>query len=105
MSPIEYHSGSFPSTEQFRKELRESSEQYDPVDKLLALQRELIELEAKYGISSAEAFQKFQNGEAGDDRERMWWAGRYRQYIQLKAMLSESLQLIVSSPSADPIPL
>ncbi|MCB0049919.1 MAG: hypothetical protein KDE24_10290, partial [Caldilinea sp.] len=82
--------------------MRESSEQYDPVDKLLALQRELIELEAKYGISSAEAFQQYQNGEAGDDRERMWWAGRYRQYIQLKAMLSESLQLIVSSPSADP---
>ena len=105
MPPIEYQPGSFPSTEQFRKHLRESSENYDPIEKLLALQRELIELETKYGMTSAEAYRQYQGGEAGDDRDRIWWAGRYRQYQQLKTMLSESLQLVVSSPSAEPIPL
>lgn len=83
MTQVEYQGESLPTPEEFRRQLSEAREQYDPVETLLAMQRELIELEAKYGMPSAEAYRRYQAGEAGDDIELVWWVGRYRQYLQL----------------------
>jgi hypothetical protein len=105
MSQLQYTSDSLPTPEQFRQQLREANEHYDALDTLLSLQRELIVLETKYGTTSEVAYQRYQAGEAGDDIELMWWVGRYRQYMQLKTALTTSLQLVVSSPSAELIPL
>lgn len=105
MSPLQYTRDSLPTPEQFRQQLREANEHYDALDTLLSLQRELIALETEHGTTSEIAYQRYQAGEAGDDMELMWWAGRYRQYVQLKTALSSSLQLVVASPSAESIPL
>lgn len=35
----------------------------------------LAALEAKYGMTSAEFYDKFTRGELGDDRELLLWAG------------------------------
>ena len=104
MAQIEYHSESMPTREQFHERLREASEQYDPLDALLTLQRELIVLEAKHGVTSEVAYQRYQAGESGDDLEVIWWAGRYRQYLQLKAAISASLNVVIAAPLT-PIPL
>lgn len=85
---IEYRSGAMPTREQFHERLREANEQYDPLDALLTLQRELIALEAKHGVTSEVACQRYQAGGSGDDLEVIWWAGRYRQYVQLSQMIS-----------------
>jgi len=91
MSKLEYSHESLPAPDEFRRQLREAREQYDPLDALLALQRELIALESKHGMTS-EAFQRlYQAGEAGDATELIWWAGRYRQYLQLKLAIRENL--------------
>ena len=105
MSKIEYSSESLPTPDEFRRRLREAHEQYDPVETLLTLQRELIALETKHAITSDVAYQRYQAGEAGDTLEFIWWVGRYRQYMQLKSTISDSLQLVVAAPSATPIPL
>ena len=105
MSQLQYTSDSLPTPEQFRQQLREATEHYDVLDTLLSLQRELIALETEHGTPSEVAYQRYQAGEAGDDMALMWWVGRYRQYMQLKTALSGSLQLVVSSPSAESIPL
>lgn len=49
--------------------LREQAVDYDPVDKLLQLQRDLLEREQQYGISSEEFYRRHQVGEMSDDAE------------------------------------
>jgi hypothetical protein len=39
------------------------------------IERELRSLEAKYGISSEEFYEKFIRGEMGDSREVVRWSG------------------------------
>lgn len=41
------------------------------------IRNELATLEAKYGMPSAEFYDKFTRGELGDDRELLLWAGLY----------------------------
>lgn len=73
---IEYNSQALPTPEEFRKAPREASEQYDPVEELLRLQRELDALEQRYQLSSAECYRRFAAG--GNGRRpgdlRLGWA-------------------------------
>jgi hypothetical protein len=85
---IEYDSQSLPTPEEFRKALHEASEQYDPVEELVRLQRELDALEQRYQISSAECYRRFAAGEMGDDPEIFGWVGRYRGFTHLKAAIA-----------------
>lgn len=103
MTEIEYGT-SRPSTDEFRVMLREAAEQYDPVDKLLELQRELLALEMKHAMTSADFYRRYRAGELGDDLDMIVWAGRYRQYLQLKSAISASLNIVVAAPLT-PIPL
>ena len=56
--------------------LREASEQYDPLEELLILERELGDLERQHGLSSARFYARFLAGETGDDAELIGWIGR-----------------------------
>ena len=48
MPMFEYNHESMPTPEEFIKTLKEASEQYDPVEELLRLERELVRLEQKH---------------------------------------------------------
>ena len=58
--------------------VREQAADYDPIDKLLQLQRDLLALEQRYDLPSPEFYRRYQAGEMGDDVEIVGWAGRYR---------------------------
>lgn len=45
------------------------------------LSQRLSEFEAKYGFSTIEFYQRYQNGEMGDDAEWLTWAGLYHLYL------------------------
>ena len=82
--------------------LRKAEEDYDPVEELLSLERELIRNEQKYNMSSETFLGRYQAGEIGDAIEFVSWAGHYRLYRNLKYAISSSLTLVVAvSP---PIP-
>ena len=98
-SALEFTNGALPSREDFFRLLQEASEQYDPVDKLLALDRELIAFEQKHGMASALFFLRFEAGELGDALDFIRWAGRYELYLHLKTMISASLDLVVTQPN------
>ena len=100
MPHLSYDENSMPTPEEFRKALREASEKYDPIDDLLYLQRELILLEEKYGISSEEFYRLFYEGKMGDDVDMIWWVGCYREFMHLKDAVSEALQIVAAEPHA-----
>ena len=91
MPHVSYDANSVPTPEEFRKALREAEVKYDPVDDLLYLQRELLLLEQKYGISSEECYRLFHEGKMGDDADVVWWEGCYRGYTHLRDAISEAL--------------
>ncbi len=95
-SGIEYTGGALPSAEQFVLQLREVSAQYDPVDKLLSLERDMALFEQTHGLTSSEFFRRYQAGTMGDSIEYVRWAGRYKLYQNLKNLISSSLQMVVT---------
>ena len=76
--------------DQFVATLRRAEDTYNPVEELLELQRELIELERKYGLSSNDFDQRYRSGAMGDSVEVVYWAGLHRAYLQLKQAIDES---------------
>jgi hypothetical protein len=96
MPTFEFNSETMPTPEEFARMLREASEQYDPVEELLRLERELVRLEQKYGKSSAEFYGQYRQGLAGDAVEIVGWAGLYELYIDLKRTVSNSLKLVLA---------
>ena len=102
MPVFHYQNGNLPEPVEFRRLLREASENYDPVDELLILERALRDLERLHGVSSAEFYGRFVAGEAGDDLELIGWAGRYEAFLRLKTAISESLKLVVALPVMAP---
>lgn len=100
MPHLSYDANSMPTPEEYRKDLREAAEKYDPVDDLLYLQRELLLLEQKYGVSSEECYRLFYEGKMGDDPDVVWWVGCYREFLQLKTAVSEAVQTVATEPQA-----
>ena len=80
--------------------MREQNGTYDPLDKLLQLQRDLFRLEEKHNLPSDEFYRRYQAGQMGDDVEIVGWAGRYRLFLELRAMITDGLNQIVSLPAA-----
>jgi len=93
---FEYAGGVLPTPETFIQQLREVSAQYDPIDKLLSLERDMALLEQAHGLSSPEFFRRYQAGEMGDSIEYVRWAGRYKLYQNLKSLITASLQMVVA---------
>ncbi len=100
MPKFRYTDGQLPDSEEFRRQLREASEQYDPVDELLSLERELIELEKRHDTTSAEFYARFLAGEAGDMPEDVAWVGLYEGFLHLKRAISDTLKIVVAEPPA-----
>lgn len=72
---------------------------YDPVvDQLLRLQRELMQLEQRHGLSSSEFYTRYQAGQIGDTVEVIGWAGRYRLFLELRNTISDSLNQVLAFP-------
>jgi hypothetical protein len=96
MPSFVFNQDNMPSSEELLELLREAEENYDPVEELLRLERELIRYEQKYDMSSETFFQRYQAGEIGDAIEFVSWAGHYRFYRNLKHTISSSLDLVIS---------
>ncbi len=94
MPKLRYTRGQLPTPEAFARELQEAREAYDPLEELLALERELLLQEQQHGLSSAEFYSRFMAGEGGDSPDVISWVGRYEAYLNLKAAISESLSLV-----------
>lgn len=90
MPTHEFDDKTMPSPEQFAHLLQSDDAQYDPVEELLSLERELAEFEQRYSvehqetISSAEFYKRYHAGQMGDAIEFIRWAGRYKLYQRLK---------------------
>lgn len=98
MPKFTYTDGNLPDPELLRRQLREASEQYDPVDELLAVERELIDLERRRCMTSAEFYARFLAGEGGDLPDDVAWVGLYEGFLSLKTTISESLKIVVAEP-------
>lgn len=89
MPSFEFSQENMPSAEELLELLREAEDNYDPVDELLNLERELIHHEQKHNISSESFFHRYQAGEIEDTIEFISWAGHYRLYRNLKQAILE----------------
>ena len=98
MPNLEYVNELLPAPDEFRRQLREAGERYDPVDELLSLERDLSEFERRHNLSSAELYSLFTAGKAGDLPEIIEWVGIYEAFLGLKTAISESLKIVVNEP-------
>lgn len=55
---------------------------------IINIELDLKEFEEKYQLSSEEFYQKFNNGEVGDDEDLMIWLGIYEMLIENKKKLN-----------------
>ena len=81
------------------KALREAAKTTTPVDDLIELTRELVQMELKYKMPSDEFYKKFQKGEMGDSMEIMEWASSF----EMHKSLQQGLESIVKKYYAVPL--
>lgn len=99
MPIIEFNQENKPSVAELRQLLQDAEDNYDPVEELLRLERQLAQLERTHNLTSAEFYRRYQAGEMGDDVIFVAWAGRYRLYLRLKETISNSLKLVLAGSS------
>lgn len=97
MPVFEFNQDNMPTGEEFRRILQQAEEDYDPLEELLSMERELARLEQDHGMASAEFFERYQTGELGDEFAYVVWAGTYRLYLRLRKAISESLNLVLAA--------
>lgn len=98
MPTIEFNQNNQPSVAELRQLLQDAEENYDPIEELLHLERQLAQLEQAHDLTSVEFYRRYQAGEMGDDVAFVAWAGRYRLYLRLKRTISNSLKLVLAGP-------
>ena len=96
MPSFSFDEGSIPTREELKRLLEEIRQQSNPVEDLIDLTRTLARLEEKYGMTSAEFFEKFSRGEMGDNVEMVKWAGHYHMYLDLKRNIELSLEQVLA---------
>ncbi|MCB8943978.1 MAG: hypothetical protein H6658_09505 [Ardenticatenaceae bacterium] len=96
MPIITFNEGNKPSVTELRQMVQAAAENYDPIEELLQLERQLAELEQTHNLASAEFHRLYQAGQMGDDVQFVAWAGRYRLYLRLKESISNSLKLVLA---------
>lgn len=96
MAIYEFTQQTMPTPEQFGLLLKENDDSYNPLEALLSLNRDLCRLEQQYQLDSAEFYRRYQAGSMGDSLEFIGWAGRYRLYMDLKAAISISLNMVLT---------
>ncbi len=103
MPVVEFTHETMPETrEEFSRLLEEAQRDANPLDDLLALNRQLLSFEQQYNITSAEFYARYKRGEMGDDRDFVQWSGRYRLYCELKDEIEKSLAIIQTERLAVP---
>lgn len=80
-----------PTPEEFQRMLKEAMAKSNPVDELIELSHELYELEQRYGMSSAEFYEKYRKGELGDNEDIMHWAIVYSSFLRRKQSVEAAL--------------
>jgi hypothetical protein len=100
MPIIEFDKENKPSVAELRQLLQDAEENYDPVEELLLLERQLAQLEQAHNMTSAEFYGRYKSGEMGDDAKFVAWVGRYRLFIRLKETISSSLKLVLAGSSS-----
>ena len=93
MSTIEFNQENKPSVAELRQLLQDGEANYDPIEELLHLERQLAQLEQTHGLASVDFYRRYQAGEMGDDLTLIVWNGRYRLYLRLKESTANSLKL------------
>lgn len=104
MARLSFTSENMPKPEEFQQMLTEAMAESNPVDELLELARELQEYERKYEMSSSEFFERFQQGELGDDMDWIDWAGAYQLFQRLKRRMELALMQAAIGAQAEAIP-
>lgn len=102
MPIFEFNTDNMPTPEEFSRLLEQAERDVNPVDELLALSRRLALFEQKYGMNSAEFYERYQRGEMGDDMDFVRWAGRYRLYQAMKEEIEKSLEMVLVAKEAVP---
>jgi hypothetical protein len=98
MPTIEFNQDNQPSVAELRQLLQDAEENYDPIEELLLLERQLAQLEQTHDLTSVEFYRRYQAGDMGDDIAFIAWAGRYHLYLRLKRTISNSLKLVLAGP-------
>ena len=95
MPTIRFTKENWPeSATEFRRVLREAWKKDTPIDDFVQLVRDLTLLERKYGLGSAEFYERYQQGEMGDDMEIMRWVSKFEIYQEMKGELDDVLSLL-----------
>ena len=84
------------SAAEFRRTLQEAWENSAPMDDFVQLIRDLTLLEQRYGLDSAEFYERYQRGEMGDEVEIMRWASKFEIYREMKEKLDDTFTLLES---------
>jgi len=82
--------------EELSRLLEEAQRDGNPLDDLLALNRQLLSFERQYDMSSVEFYTRYKRGEMGDDLNFVRWAGRYRLYCELKEEIEKGLTMVLT---------
>ncbi len=97
MPTIRFTKETWPaSAPEFRRILQEAWQNSSLVDDFEELDRELTLLEQRYGLGSAEFYERYQKGEMGDDMEIMRWATKVEMYREMKKDLDKTFSLLES---------
>lgn len=77
--------------ERFEVALREAMDSTSPVDALIATVERLTRYEEKFGMKTPEFYEKFVQGEMGDAKDYIAWAGTYEIFLRQKRRLEVTL--------------
>ncbi len=91
MATVEIDSSQKIKPEEFDQKLKEAMENSSPLDDLLELADTLKEYEIKYNMSSSVFYERFNQGELGDDMDFIRWAGRYYMFLKGKRQIEMAL--------------
>jgi hypothetical protein len=95
MPVIRYTEKDWPeSAGEFQRTIRETQFATAPIDDFVQLVRDLTLLEQKYGLGSAEFYERYQRGEMGDEMELMRWATKFEIYKEMKDDLDTTFSLL-----------
>ncbi len=75
--------------ERFEAALREAMGSTSPVDALIATVERLTRYEDKFGMKTPEFYEKFMQGEMGDAKDYIAWAGTYEIFQHQQDVLRE----------------
>ncbi len=102
MPTYQFTQDNMPAPAELRELLQAANEQYNPIEELLSLERQLMTLEQKYQMTSAEFYGRYHQGTMDDAVEFVAWAGRYRLYLKLKEAVSNSLNMVLTAGAVVP---